>query len=347
MKDLMLEANFDDATDWDTNARVKPRVIPGWDGVLTASTVTGGELHILPIAARELILATWFCVGDLGFIFAPRGVGKTWWAMCIAIAISTGGKAGPWASPKPRRVLYVDGEMALDLTQQRYRALCLSPSDNLMFLHHEIVFGRTGQVLNLTSPQVQAALFQHVIKNNVEVLVLDNLSCLFSGVKENDADAWELILPWILRLRRHHIAVVIVAHAGRNGLMRGTSRREDAASWVVSLEEPSEAAATGSGARFVSYFKKCRNCPGEDAPGMEWHFQREDADGVSVHCTPADPLLILRGWIEDGIDTCGDIAAEMGLSKGTVSKLAKRGVKAGWLTIDNRRYVLTTPTILA
>ena len=150
MKDQMEESIIDDVTDADANAAFESDTIPDWDGVLTTSAVTGGELNILAVTVREIILAKWFCVGDLGFIFAPRGVGKTWWAMLIAIAIATGGKAGLWSSPKPRRVLYVNGEMALDLTQQRFRALCKSPSDNLIFLHHEIVFGRTGRVLNLT-----------------------------------------------------------------------------------------------------------------------------------------------------------------------------------------------------
>ena len=72
-------------------------------------------------------------------------------------------------------------------------------------------------------------------------MFLDNLSCLFSGIKENDADAWELVLPWLLEMRRNRIAVIIVAHAGRNGYMRGTSRREDAAFWIIQLTEAKDA----------------------------------------------------------------------------------------------------------
>ena len=317
---------------------------PDWDAILSAATFTGFELTTLERTPRESILGSWFLAGDLGFIFAPRGVGKTWLSMNFAHAIATGTKAGPWAAGRPRRVLYVDGEMALDLTQQRYRALCQPASDNFIFLHHEIMFERTGKVLNLTSPLVQESLLQHVVAQKIEVIFLDNLSCLFSGVKENDADSWELILPWLLQLRRRGIAVVFIAHAGRNGLMRGTSRREDAAAWILSLSEPAEATATGAGARFVTRFTKCRNCPSDDAPPMEWHFKREVADGVSVYCKLADQLMILRGWIEDGLETCGDIASEMGVTKGTVSKLAKRGISAGWLHKDKgRRYALTTP----
>ena len=76
-----------------------------------------------------------------------------------------------------------------------------------------------------------------MLKDGDKVVFLDNLSCLFSGVKENDADAWEVVLPWFLTLRRHRISVVVVHHSGRNKEMRGTSRREDAAFWVIRLDE--------------------------------------------------------------------------------------------------------------
>jgi Mn-dependent DtxR family transcriptional regulator len=42
-------------------------------------------------------------------------------------------------------------------------------------------------------------------------------------------------------------------------------------------------------------------------------------------------MAVFRKWIEDGLETCGEIADEMGLSKGSVSKMAKRGEHEGWL----------------
>lgn len=347
MDDLIDTPTMLDVPDLGTGEAPAPATTD-WPAILAGATVTAEELQLLPIKPRAPILDKWFLESDLGYIFAPRGLGKTWLAMHFAHAIASGGKAGPWAADQPRPVLYTDGEMALDLTQKRHRALSPTPHPNLSFLHHELVFQRYGKVLNLTSPLIQESLLQYAMANRIEVLFLDNLSCLFSGVKENDADAWELILPWLLQLRRHRIAVVFVAHAGRNGFMRGTSRREDAAVWILALEEPAHASVTNApkstcGARFVTRFTKCRNTPSEEVPPLEWHFQRSGPEGVSVHWSQADPLAIFRGWIEDGLDSCGDIALEMQLSKGQVSKLARRAQQAGWLAIKGRRYSLATP----
>ena len=35
-------------------------------------------------------------------------------------------------------------------------------------------------------------------------------------MRENDADDWEAVLPWLLTLRRKGIAVCIIHHSGRS-----------------------------------------------------------------------------------------------------------------------------------
>ena len=138
---------------------------------------------------------------------------------------------------------------------------------------------------------------------------------------------------WLLGLRRRRIAVVIINHAGRNGEMRGTSKREDSAFWQIVLD-PAE--KQGQGARFLSRFTKNRNAS-EDPVPLNWHF-RPEGERVIPTWSEADPLQVFRGWVENGLTSCADIADEMGVSKGYVSKLAKRAENAGWLKIENREY---------
>jgi len=170
------------------NGSVDPRAEKNWEDALNESVVTALELNDLELATREKLLGDWFCEGDCGFISAFRGTGKTWLALAMAQALSTGGKLGDWKAPAPVKVLYVDGEMPPDLMRDRCEGLEAS-SDNLQFLNHEILFERTGKVLNIADPEAQRAITARCMNTGVKVVFLDNLSTLASGMKENDADS--------------------------------------------------------------------------------------------------------------------------------------------------------------
>jgi hypothetical protein len=98
---------------------------------------------------------------------------------------------GEWQADEPVKVLYVDGEMPPDLIRDRCEGLKGSTAANLEFLNHEILFERTGKVLNITKPEVQQAITQRCVNTGSKVLILDNLSTLASGMRENEADSWE------------------------------------------------------------------------------------------------------------------------------------------------------------
>jgi hypothetical protein len=312
-----------------------------WGDALNESVVTALELNDLELAPREKLLGDWFCEGDCGFLFAFRGTGKTWLALAMAQALSTGGKLGDWQAPAPVKVLYVDGEMPPDLMRDRCEGLEGS-NDNLQFLNHEILFERTGKVLNIADPEAQRAITARCMNTGVKVLFLDNLSTLASGMKENEADSWELVNPWLLDLRRRKVAVVIVHHAGRSGEMRGTSKREDSVFWIIALDDAKKNADDKRGARFVTRFTKPSRNTQEEVPPYEWHLVTDNANGkVTISYQQTQSSEVFVQLITDGVTDCADIAAEMKVSKGTVSKWAKKMMDAGRLKKTNRkRYEL-------
>ena len=311
-----------------------------WTKALDESVVTSSELHDLELTARRKLLADWFAEGDCGFIFAFRGVGKTWLALAIAQALSTGGKLGDWQAHEVK-VLYVDGEMPPDLMRVRCEGLQAS-NDNLEFLNHEILFDRTGKVLNIANREIQQAITERCIATGVKVLILDNLSTLASGMRENEADSWELVNAWLLDLRRRKIAVVIIHHAGRSGEMRGTSKREDNVFWIIALDDAKKDADDKRGARFVSRFTKPSRNTQEEVSAFAWHFVTDEKTGlVSIGCKKAQTLDVFRSIIEAGVTKPIEIAREMKLPDYTVSRLAKKAIDAGWLAKSSRgEYVL-------
>jgi len=297
------------------------------------------KLKEVGIPPRRPIIGDWFCESDLGFVFAPRGLGKTWFALGLGVAIACKTEFGPWKVHDHAPVLYVDGEMPCQSLEERIAGLC--GDDELTVLNHESLFHLTGRVVNLTDAKVQQAITRLCLEKGFKVLILDNLSCLFSGMKENDADSWETVLPWLLELRRNRIAVVIVAHSGRSGQnMRGTSRREDAAFFVIRLDEVADKGAIlKEGAKFISRFTKDRNSQTEQ-PAIEWKFQTGQDGKTIITTKEADGLAVLIEWVRDGLTTPTDIGKEMGLSTGQVSKMANRAIEAGKLRKDGRGYAL-------
>jgi putative DNA primase/helicase len=322
------------------NAETLREAEQSWLDALNAAVVTSSELHDLELIRRKKLLGDWFCEGDLGFIFAFRGVGKTWLALAIAQALSTSGKLGDWQVHERVKVLYIDGEMPPDLMRSRCEGLDTS-NGNLQFLNHEILFDRTGKVLNITNREIQDAITERCLMTGAKVLILDNLSTLASGMRENEADSWELVNNWLLDLRRRKIAVVIVHHAGRSGEMRGTSKREDNVFWIIALDDAKKDADDKRGARFISRFTKPSRNTQEDVPTYEWHFVTDEATStVSIGCKLAQTMDVFLRLIEDGVTECAQIAQEMKTSPATVSRLAKRAIDAGKIIKKSREYFL-------
>ncbi len=87
------------------------------------------DVHVLAkmhFKQREVILAPWLHSQDLCMVFAPRGIGKTHFNLSLAYAVATGGTFAKWKAEKPRKVLYLDGELPGIVMQKRLLMHCPS-----------------------------------------------------------------------------------------------------------------------------------------------------------------------------------------------------------------------------
>jgi hypothetical protein len=308
-----------------------------WDTAFSSALMDGTAFVGQNVPERPALLGSFLRKGDLGFVFAPRGVGKTWISLLMAKAIGNGQPLGDWTAGTagPLKVCYVDGEVNLPDAIERATLTSLPP--NVHWLHHETVADTTGRGINLADPCQQSGLLTMLIANDIKVLFLDNLSCLFRGVAENEADAWEKILAWLLELRRAEVTTILVAHAGRNGEMRGTSRREDAAHWILKLEDAGD--SDSDGAEFKSRFTKNRNSrnAATSCPPLKWKLRTEEGI-LTVTCTRHSDLDSLVDLVRGGVSSASELAKELGVSVSTISKWAHKAMDKGSLTIENRRY---------
>ncbi len=281
------------------------------------------DLFKLDIPERQMILDPIIPEKGLAMLYASRGIGKTHLACGISCAVSAGTTFLKWQAATPRRVLHCDGEMPAVALRERFRQVMsgatVKPEPGMLsILTADLIELGIG---NLASPKVQAELDPFL--DGVELLVLDNLSSLTSVIRDNDAESWNPVQEWLLRLRRRGVSVLIVHHAGKGGEQRGTSRREDVLDTSISLRRPSDYVAT-EGARFEVHFEKARGIHGNRAKPFEAKLEiRDEATLWTLREIEDVNLSRVKALLEDEL-SIREVADETGIPKSTVHRLKKQ-----------------------
>jgi len=204
--------------------------------------LTQADLSAQNIPPREFLLSEWMPKDGFGMVYAPRGVGKSWFCMALAVAIAEGRKRFlGWELHSPYGVLYVDGEMARVDLKERFEALCEAPNENINILASEMLY-REGRPLSLDFPEEQKAVddaLQYLEDQGrrAQVIIFDNLSTLRRSISENDNDAAKQLLDWFINLRHRGYTVIVVHHAGKSGQQRGASIIEVPMDFVIKLSQ--------------------------------------------------------------------------------------------------------------
>jgi len=291
--------------------------------------LTAAQFLRLALPPREKIIAPWLPEKGLVMIYSPRGIGKTFLGMTSAYAIGSGGDFLGFEISKPRKVLYIDGEMPAQVMQARLAAIVTGftkqpPSDDhLRFLFADLAeFG----LPDLSTAEGQAWFDARL--DDAEVVFLDNISTLVRSGKENEAESWRPVQSWILRLRREGRAVVFLHHAGKGGAQRGTSNREDVLDTVISLRRPADY-SSDQGARFEVHYEKCRGFYGEKAQPFEARY--EVRDGASIwtvtEIVDAERARVVAA-LQDGM-SIREAADALGMHRSKVERLKRRATENG------------------
>jgi hypothetical protein len=129
--------------------------------------------------------------------------------------------------------------------------------------------------------------------------------------------------------RRAGRAMLIVHHANKKGLQRGTNRREDVLDLVMALRRPADYQAQ-EGARFELHFEKTRGLFGEAVEPIEARLETDNV-GVarwswrSVHVGDLERVAAL---LKAGLNP-NQIAQELGISKSRSYRLRDRANELG------------------
>lgn len=292
------------------------------------------ELAAMDFKPRQPLLSPWLCSQDLAMVFAPRGIGKTHFALAVAFAVATGGRFARWQAPAARKVLYLDGELPGALMQKRLLMHCpdVGPAPGYLriFTPDLVPDGRTLPDLSTYEGQ---AVIDAMIEPDTALVVVDNLSAWARSGRENEAESWHPIVDWLLSLRRRGIAVLLVHHAGKGGQQRGTSKREDLLDVVIGLSRPKDYDPQ-QGAVFVAEFSKARNLVGDEAESIELELGVAD-DRTSWRCRTVEASTFERvvDLANEGLKP-HDIALELDINKSSVSRHLRTAREKGLIKAD-------------
>lgn len=293
--------------------------------------LTLSELMTVEMPPKEYIADPFLPKKGLVEIYASAGIGKTTFALSLAMAAALGKPFLKWNVSKPWNVLYIDGEMAAVDMRERIEAASqsfgASPEDVSRFklLSRDYCDGHLPDIGSIEGQMEFAPE-----TSGADLIFLDNLSCLNYSGKENDADAWSVILRWLLKLKNQEKSVVILHHAGKNGTSRGTSRREDTLDTVIKLDRPS-GYTQADGAKFEVHFEKTRSFSGPEAEpvGLAYNVVGGFACWETFQITNEKEAEVVR-LLASGMKQT-EVAEALGISQSEVSKRKNRAIANGLL----------------
>lgn len=249
-------------------------------------SISVDELLSLELPKREMLLAPFLPSQGLVLLVAKRGVGKTHVALGIAYAVASGSRFLRWFAPEPKKVVYIDGEMPAVLMQERLKmiATMTRQKPNSHFLKLITPDLQEHAMPDLATEEGRDMIEEYI--KDYDLIVIDNISCLFRSGSENESESWQQAQEWALNLRRRGKSILFVHHAGKNGVQRGTSKREDILDSIIILKHPEDYKAE-EGARFEVHFDKARHFAGQDANSFQ--VQLLEKDGQWLWETSNDP----------------------------------------------------------
>ena len=283
-----------------------------------------GDFLSMSIPERGYLLSPILPVQGIGIMYAPRGIGKTFAALSVAVAVASGGAIFNWRAPMPKKTLYVDGEMPATSMQSRLTALVSGMSVPPHALKNMTLI--TPDLQPCPMPDLSTVGGQMLIEpflKGVDMVVFDNISTLCRTGKENESQSWQTMQAWLLDLRRRGITVLLIHHAGKSGDQRGTSAREDIMDTVISLRRPREY-SMAEGARFEVHLTKARGIVGDEAKPFEANLVTE-GNSLQWQIKEIEDVEMeeLKRLLSDGY-SLRDCAEEMGKSKSAIHRLKNK-----------------------
>jgi len=282
-------------------------------------SLTPAEL-LTAAAPRPDILAPLLAPESTALVWGPPGVGKSFFALALAWAAASGGSFLGWTSPRPHRVMHVDGGLSAARLGERV-ALFGSLPPGLRLCPLELA----SDPPDLSTEDGLLALME-AWDEDPELVVLD--APVLRGNGERDS-----LQRFVRFHRRQRRAVLLVHHANKQGTLSGPMGRALDADLVIALRRApgASSAGAGAGARFTIHVEKAQRRPAALAPLLV-ELETDPAGRACWRWRPAEESAADRvaRLLHQGLGARGAMAA-LGLSKSAFYRHRAKAEQRGLL----------------
>jgi hypothetical protein len=297
--------------------------------------LTSNQFIELDMPDKRKFLNPWLSENSISLISGWRGCGKTWFALSVLNAVSTGQSFGPWTCDEPVRCLFCDGEMPIQDVRERIKYLGIN-SDNLIIYCDALMHQHGLPRAHLANEAWRTKMKSILITRHVKLWVVDNLASLASGLDENSKKEWDPVNQWLLDLRFAGISTIMLHHMNKDGGQRGTSGREDNLDVSIALKKPSDYVPE-DGARFITHFTKGRISTGDLnlISDTEFKLIQDDKSGAYTWTfgnVRKETSRAVLEMISEGVTDTKAICEALGITKGRVSQVKKQAINDGYLS---------------
>lgn len=259
--------------------------------------------------------------GNLVIVYAGTGVGKSYCVWSMAYACSTGLKFLNNSSPRPYKVLLIEGELGTQATKMRLArirdAFPLSPRGDHFRVVTKDQFG--GQLPNMSDPAMQRVY--NALIGDADLIIIDNLMVAAYPMNKHDDELtmWTRMAPWLFMIRDSGRTVVMVAHTNKNGVFSGVQTKMNLMDTVIELKGP-EIPRAIAGTEFELHYRKTRDVKRNEAMPLHVEYiEGEDKVSRWIWRPLEDSRRKLIQQLKDEGLTRREVAKQLGITLREVS----------------------------
>ena len=269
-------------------------------------------------------------------IVGASGVGKTMFGLAIAGAIATAnGLLGMPSVGGARPILYVEGELPGSDIQVRINGMlkvinrkCEPKNFNVSSLQQQLKINDKGFTPIQTEQgliEIENAILKiKKITGLMPVVFIDNISCLASGLKENDADAWSPIINKFVKWKNMGSTIFYFHHLNKGNDSSGSTMQHRTIDMVIRMRKPDNKQKIKTfkdkGVQAIVDFPKWR-LHDNSQHSQEHMLICEDWKWEKLPVLTSDELDIVRMYNED-LDV-KEMSKEINLAEKTIYKKLK------------------------